>query len=243
MKIPNNIILTWKDNNIPSYVIANIKKLNPEKDILFFTDEDVVKFLSQEYDSSYTDFFHTIKRGCNKGDFFRYCYLHKRGGYYCDVDIKHREPIKNYISKDLDFFTVHAGKAFTGNGTGHIFQALLYCISDHPVIKMCIDDIMGEKAQLDTHLNTTSDMYKNISQFIGKKNLKEGTLMNSNGEMIQLAKQVLLDNEYACMSGNMVVAMSRYPEYDQEKGFLSFDGIPPEHQHYANTFKDVFKFN
>ena len=103
MKIPNNIILTWKDDDIPEYVIPNIKKLNPDKEILFFTDDDVVKFLSKEYDSSYVDFFHTIKRGCNKGDFFRYCYLYKEGGYYCDVDIRHLEPIKNYISPDIDF--------------------------------------------------------------------------------------------------------------------------------------------
>ena len=80
MKIPNNIIVTWKDSNIPSYVIANIKKLNPDKEILFFTDEDVVKFISEEYDSSYVDFFHSVKRGCSKADFFRYCLIYKEGG-------------------------------------------------------------------------------------------------------------------------------------------------------------------
>lgn len=237
MKIPNNIILTWKDDNIPSYVIPNIKKLNPEKEVLFFTDEDVVKFLSQEYDSSYTDFFHTIKRGCNKGDFFRYCYLYKMGGYYCDVDIKHMEPIENYISPDIDFFSV------LSFGSQHVFQALLYCASDHPVIQMCIKDIMGERAQSDTHLNTTLDMYKNIGKFLGNKKLKSGTTYKSTGENVRLAKEVTLNKEYACMYKNTIIAMSRYPEYDQEKGFLSFDGIPPEHQHYANTFKDVFKFN
>lgn len=238
MKIPNNIILTWKDDNIPHYIIPNIKRLNPDKEILFFTDEDVVNFLSQEYDSSYIDFFHTIKRGCNKGDFFRYCYLYKRGGYYCDIDIKHIEPIDDYVSPDIDFFSV---LSFFG---GHVFQALLYCGSDHPIIEMCIKDIMGDKAQRDTHLNTTSDMYKNVLKFLGKSKsskLKDGTTTKLDGSNVRLAKEVMLNKENACMYTNRIIAMSRYAEYDQETGFLSFDGTLPEHQDYANVFEKASK--
>ena len=235
MKIPNNIILTWKDDNIPEYIIPNIKKLNPDKEILFFTDDDVIKFLSKEYDSSYVDFFHKIKRGCNKGDFFRYCYLYKRAGYYCDIDIKHLEPIDSYISADIDFFSV------LSFGDKHIFQALLYCVSDHPVIEMCIKDIMSERAQRDTHLNTTKDMYKNVSKFLGRSKLVSGTTINSNGDNVRLAKEASLNDEYACMYLNRVIAMSRYPEYDQEEGFCSFKGIPPEHQWYANKYRKIFK--
>ena len=33
--IPNNIILTYKNDNVPSYVFNNIKRLNSDKDILF----------------------------------------------------------------------------------------------------------------------------------------------------------------------------------------------------------------
>jgi mannosyltransferase OCH1-like enzyme len=219
MKIPNNIIVTWKDSNIPEYVFSNLKKLNPDKEILFFTDEDVVKFLSAEYDSSYVDFFHGIKRGCNKGDFFRYCYLYKRGGYYSDIDIRHREPIKNYISSDIDFFSVLAGIADT-----HMFQALLYCISDHPVIEKCIKDIMSSRAQRDTHLNTPEDMYKNVSKFIGRKNLVPGTTTRLlDGQNIRLAQEVKLDDEYACVYRNTIIAMSRYVKYNRIEGFMEWD--------------------
>jgi len=235
MKIPNNIIVTWKDSNIPEYVLPNIKKLNPDKEILFFTDEDVIKFLSEEYDSSYVDFFHNIKRGCNKGDFFRYCYLYKRGGYYSDIDIKHREPIKNYISSDIDFFSV------LSMGQGHMFQALLYCVSDHPIIEKCINDMMSDRAQLDVILNTTSDMYKNVSKFIGRKRLVSGTTIRPDGQNIRLAKEVKLDDEWACVYMNTIIAMSRYPNYDQKSGFLSFEGVAPEHQWYANKYKGIFK--
>ena len=216
MKIPNNIIVTWKDSNIPEYVIPNIKRLNPDKEILFFTDEDVVKFLSEEYDSSYVDFFHGIKRGCNKGDFFRYCYLYKRGGYYSDIDIKHREPIKNYISSDIDFFSV------LSTGQEHMFQALLYCVNGHPIIEKCINDMMSEQAQLDVILNTTSDMYKNVSRFIGRKKLMPGTTMRPDGQNIRLAKEAKLDHEWACVYANTIIAMSRYHEYNRNEGFMRF---------------------
>ena len=44
MTIPNNIILTWKNNSIPKYIFDNIKKLNPDKKLLFFTDKDIINF-------------------------------------------------------------------------------------------------------------------------------------------------------------------------------------------------------
>ena len=37
--IPNNIVLTYKKKeNVPSYVFENLKKLNPDKEVLFFSD-------------------------------------------------------------------------------------------------------------------------------------------------------------------------------------------------------------
>ena len=67
--IPNNIILTYRNDNIPNYVFNNIKRLNSDKNLLFFTDNDIVSFLSKEYDSSYVDFFNSLNLGCTRGDF------------------------------------------------------------------------------------------------------------------------------------------------------------------------------
>lgn len=107
---------------------------------------------------------------------------------------------------------------------------------------------MSEQAQLDIILNTTSDMYKNVSKFIGRKKLVPGTTYKwgntptrPDGQNIRLAKEVKLDGEWACVYMNTIIAMSRYPNYDQKSGFLSFEGVSPEHQWYANKYKGIFK--
>jgi hypothetical protein len=212
--IPNNIILTYKNDKIPKYVFDNIKLLNPEKNILFFTDEDVVKFLLKEYDSSYVDFFHGVKLGCTKGDFFRYCYLLKFGGYYCDVDIKHVEPIDHYTADNLEFFSVNSA---IGPMT---FQALLYCESEHPIILDCIKDIMNPETAKDLFYQTTEHMYKNIKKYLDITSMIQPTVYMINNKAIQIAQEYQLNSTYVCIYGNKIIALSRYPEYQREVGFI-----------------------
>lgn len=214
--IPNRIILTYKHKNIPDYVIKNIKKLNNEKQILFFDDEDVVKFLLKEYDSSYVDFFHSVKLGCTKGDFFRYCYLLKYGGYYCDIDIQHIEPMYKYVEQDLEFFSVNAA---IGPMT---FQALLYCQPEHPIIQDCIVDIMNPETAKDPFYSTTEHMYKNIKKYLGfQGHVNSGAYRrNDTNTVIQIAQEVMINNAYACLYKNKIIAMSRYPQYKREEGFV-----------------------
>jgi hypothetical protein len=214
--IPDKIILTYKHKNIPSYVLANIKRLNPEKEILFFDDDDAIKFFLDEYDSSYVDFFHSVKLGCTKGDFFRYCYLLKYGGYYCDIDIQHIEPIRAYITQNLEFFSINAA---IGPMT---FQALLYCESEHPIIKDCLDDIMHPETAKDLFYSTTEHMYKNVKKYLNiDGNIKSGIhkTKNDTDKLVQIGQEVMINNSYACLIQNRIIAMSRYPDYKREQGF------------------------
>jgi mannosyltransferase OCH1-like enzyme len=204
--IPNNIILTYKDNSVPKYVFDNIKSLNSDKNILFFTDEDIIKFLSQEYESSYVDFFNSLKLGCTKGDFFRYCYLFKYGGYYCDIDICHLESIKSYITSDIEFFTINSGAC--KNTT---FQALLFTIQEHPIIKKCIDDIMMPISAQDTFYSTTGDMYKNITQYLNTDYVYPGDYI-SNSKKIAIGQEIYSD-QWVCTYHSSPIALSRYPNY------------------------------
>jgi hypothetical protein len=214
--IPNNIVLTYKKKeNVPSYVFENLKKLNPDKEVLFFSDEDVKKFLLEEYDSSYVDFFNSLRLGCTKGDFFRYCYLFKRGGYYCDVDIQHIEPISAYTVKDLEFFSVNAAIG------PMIFQALLYCESEHEILKHCIEDIMNPETAKNPFYHTTEHMYKNVKRYLGLNNNIPTAVFSKKetGKNIQIAQEVQINGSYACLFGNRIIAMSRYPKYKREEGF------------------------
>lgn len=214
--IPNKIILTFRNYDVPDYVFHNIKKLNQDKEILFFTDEDVIKFLLKEYDSSYVDFFHSVKLGCTKGDLFRYCYLLKYGGYYCDIDIQHYAPIKDYIKKDVEFFSVNSGAC--ANTT---FQALLFAESDHPVIKKCIEDIMKPESSECIYYKTTSDMYKNIKSYLDIDGNYCGDYNVSNGKIVSIAQEMAINNTWCCVYENKIIALSRYPSYQKVGGGTS----------------------
>jgi mannosyltransferase OCH1-like enzyme len=223
--IPNNIILTYKKKEyVPSYVFENLKNLNPDKDILFFSDEDVKKFLLEEYDSSYVDFFNGVRLGCTKGDFFRYCYLLKYGGYYCDIDIQHLEPIKNYVFSDTEFFSVNAS---VGQKT---FQAFLYSEKDHPIIKNCLKDLMNPESAKDYYYKTTDDMYKNIKSYLGlgkNEKINSGIHKTKNDTVLRIGQEICINanpvngplNSFFCLFGNRIIASSRYPSYKTEQGF------------------------
>ena len=75
--IPNNIILTWKNNNIPENIFQKWRNLNPTYNLIFYTDDDIIKFLDEHYNSEYSVFFKKIPFGRYKADFFRLCYLYK----------------------------------------------------------------------------------------------------------------------------------------------------------------------
>jgi len=214
--IPNNIILTWKNKDIPTNILENIKNLNPDKEILFFTDEDVVDFLKTEYGNKFVDFFHSIKLGYNKGDFFRYCYLYKHGGYYCDIDIEHILPISNYIDENTKFFTVISGLL-----PGHIFQALLFTEQNNNIIASCIDDMFKYGANPPITKNyeghTTTCMFNNIKTYLNA-NPQHGFYAGHDGG-IGLGIELMHNGRYICVYNNAPIAFSRYINYSRESGF------------------------
>ncbi len=211
--IPNKIILTYKNYNIPIYVFENIQNLNPDKELLFFSDEDIVEFLSKEYDSSYVDFFNNLQVGCTKGDFFRYCYLFKYGGYYSDVDINHAIPIKDYIDSNTEFFTINS-QAHTPEGGGTTFQALLFCESDHPIIKNCIEDLMQPESSEDVYHLTTLHMYENIKKYLHlSTNIPTGDYFMGTNKIVAIGQEKNVNGEWACIYKDELIAYSRYPTY------------------------------
>jgi hypothetical protein len=219
--IPSNIILTYKNDNVPAYVFNNIKRLNPDKNILFFTDTDAIAFLSQEYGSSYVDFFNSLNLGCTKGDFFRYCYLLKYGGYYCDIDIEHVTPISNYISDNTEFFSINSGAC-----QHTTFQALLFCEPDSPIIRNCISDIMNPHSSTNPFYFTTGDMYKNIKNFLSVEEVISGNYFK-NDKIVGIGQETPINNRWCCVYKNLLIAFSRYETYqksspgtDKEIGFF-----------------------
>ena len=207
--IPNNIILTYKNNNIPQYVFSNVKSLNPDKEVLFFTDENIIDFLAKECDSSYLDFFQGLSLGCSKSDFFRYCYLYKYGGYYADVDIEHIASISRYIDHNTEFFSINSGAC--PNST---FQALLFCVPEHEIIKNCIIDMMKPESKNDPFHYCTRDMYKNIKNYIHESEVVSKDYYKED-KIIGIGQEIPVNNRWGCIYKGRPIAFSRYQTYQK----------------------------
>mgnify|MGYP003346489275 CR=1 FL=1 len=105
-KIPYTIIQTMKTNNLTNNMynaaMSWVEK-NPEYDYVFFDDERCKQFLKDEYSKKYLHIFNMLGNGSTKADFFRWCYLYKKGGVYLDIDTVCIKPLRKYITDDLSF--------------------------------------------------------------------------------------------------------------------------------------------
>ena len=89
-------------NNMYNAVMSWVNK-NPEYDYIFFDDERCKQFLKDEYNQKYLHIFNMLGNGATKADFFRWCYLYKKGGIYLDIDMVCIKPLREYITDDLSF--------------------------------------------------------------------------------------------------------------------------------------------
>lgn len=81
------------NDEIIKLILDRWKKLNPDFEILYFSDKDIKKFFKE---TKYYKIYKHMKNGVAIADFFRMCYINKYGGYWFDIDI---EPIKIDIPK------------------------------------------------------------------------------------------------------------------------------------------------
>lgn len=210
--IPNNIILTWKDHTVPSYVFDNIKHLNPDKEIIFFEDKDCIKFLQETYGQSFVDHFNGETCGCHKADFFRYAYLYECGGYYTDIDIEYTTPISEFLPDNLEYFSIRS--AIFNN---HIFQAILYVRPHHEIVKNCLHDML----KYGPNLKNYPGGYKNEPPYTGSpvermfQNFVSYYKSNDQSKM-DLGQEVNTEGRYACVYNNRIIAWSRYETFNRE---------------------------
>lgn len=72
-------------DDIVQYILRSWKSLNPDFNVLYFSDKDVEAFFK---DTDYYETYKKMKNGVAIADFFRICYINKYGGYWFDIDIK-----------------------------------------------------------------------------------------------------------------------------------------------------------
>ena len=105
-KIPKIIIQTWKSNVIPFKYkddVYNVRKYNQDYKYLFFNDDDIDKFLKENYHDTYYQSYKKLPIIIQKIDYFRYIAVYHYGGFYFDLDMKGYEPLDELLNYDAIF--------------------------------------------------------------------------------------------------------------------------------------------
>jgi inositol phosphorylceramide mannosyltransferase catalytic subunit len=147
--IERNIFQSWYTRDIPIPVYQNIdkfRKLNPNYNYYLFTDEDMDRFVNENYKGLVADCYNRLNIIVAKVDFWRYLVLYKCGGIYVDMDSSIEVPLDNFINEcDNAIITTE------GNPYFFVQWALIFK-KEHPILKKCIDLIVQ---------NITNNTYPN----------------------------------------------------------------------------------
>ena len=93
--IPKVVYMTYHDiDGIPKYVMDNIKKYCSGYSVEIYGDKMCEDFLLKYYGIDAVKIFRDLNVGAHKADFWRYCILYVKGGYYFDI--------KTYFKKHID---------------------------------------------------------------------------------------------------------------------------------------------
>ena len=220
--IPKVIYITHK-NKLPNYVIDNWKKLNPEYKIIYYNDEDIRKFLKNNYPKSYLDYFNFLDNnkgaGPIKSDFWRLCILNKYGGVYVDADIEPIEPIITFLEKDTDLLLCCTDAPRINEPNPHI----LISKPNDPIIKLCLDiyerENFNKKYDYWSH-SITKVMNKVLREMFDEYNNHIEKNYYKNNYKVQMllekAKGNKIKDIYCVYKGKRVLN-NRYKSYNSSK--------------------------
>jgi mannosyltransferase OCH1-like enzyme len=163
-----NIIQTYSNfesiSETNKSFIQKIKSLHPEWNYMFFSDTDILKFITEET-PEYYDTFSKFKFKIQQIDFFRYLAIYQYGGLYLDVDMEITAKFTNF-DESKSYFPVE----FQVNNHRDVFlqnqnfnktlgNFAFYAPAKSPFIKKIIDNIVTQRID-DTIIENAKQFYE-----------------------------------------------------------------------------------
>lgn len=139
--IPKQIVIFWHEKKLPDDVydsIEKIKRCNSGYQMEIFCAESAGEFICLHYGQ---EFYHLYERRCvhpsMKSDFFRICYLAKKGGIYVDVDIDCFKPLEEIFK----FYEFECFLFYSKGKPCCIDNDFIACKANNPIILAILDKI------------------------------------------------------------------------------------------------------
>ncbi len=156
MPIPKNIYQSWHTKtlhpNVQKNIIDVLKAQNPDYTHEIYTDEEIDKFVQENYDGEILECYNKLNIIVAKVDFWRYLILYKNGGIYLDIDSSINKPIHTFLNEDDDALITREGN--------RLFypQWAMFFSKNHPILKktieLVIDNIKNKRHVHDIHKMT-----------------------------------------------------------------------------------------
>lgn len=165
------IYQTWYKKQLPETIQKSVDlmlQLNPEYSYELSDDEDMKKFITDNFDERIQEAFNSLKVGAAKADLWRYLILFKNGGVYLDVDSVIYSPLKTLITDDCAVITRE-------KNPGKFVQWCLMFPAGHPILKICIDkcvtNILDKKINDILELTGPVVYSQSIKEYFGDDNI------------------------------------------------------------------------
>lgn len=143
--IPKNIYQTWKTKLLPpnvESVIQKIQKLNPDYTMHLYDDEDMLRFLQENYTQDVVKAYEMLAVGASKADLWRYCILYTYGEVYLDIDADIRESLDTLVKPDDKAIITRE------ENPGLFCQWILMFEPKHPLLELlilnCVNNILNK---------------------------------------------------------------------------------------------------
>jgi inositol phosphorylceramide mannosyltransferase catalytic subunit len=151
-KIPKTIHQTYPTKNVNKDIQNNIdtlKRLNPGYEYRLYDDNDIIKFIKNNYDDYILETYNKInpEYGPARTDYFRYLLLYKEGGIYLDIKSSCEKPFNSIIKNDDEYILTHWGipgiahNDILNNEYGEYCNWNIIIKKNHPLMKKIIDQI------------------------------------------------------------------------------------------------------
>lgn len=189
--IPKVVYMTYHDiEGIPCYVIENIKKNCKGYRIEIHGDKSCEDFLYEYYGPDATQLFKEIKVGAHKADFWRYCILYVKGGYYFDV--------KTNFKKHIDeIFKINDMKTWstvlcTKENSRCIFNGIIVTSAMNPIMWNALSYFF-DHPNPNNYMEYVNQLYEMVQRTC-EDTLHVGINPQNNGWTCELLKESCVNN-------------------------------------------------
>ena len=134
-------------------------------------DNECKHFLLNVYGSAYVNQFDYLKKGAHKADLFRYAWLYKYGGVYCDIKTVLIRPFEEVFSDDRVCYFVNT--MYKWHSYRRIYNGVIATPPNNPLIYEMLQGAMRHSNQ-SGYLAICEHGFEVITSAMGLKHIPKG---------------------------------------------------------------------